>query len=263
LRRLAYEVELAKRRLSEERVAKTTVPVMFRGKDAEFELDRGEFEELTRPLVERTADLTRCLLASAHVSWSNINYLIPVGGATHMPMIARRLRGFASTPGGPQLRTISPELSIAQGAALFSGIIQSEGDVDKLGAGMMAHVLSRYRTVNVSASSLGIVVRNRAGKYVNHKLIERNAPLPSSANVVVSTVQPNQRRVKIRIMEGDAAPEEEEKLICHCVLDALPENLPADSKFDVNLMYDADGLLQVIAEHRASGRLATVSIQRR
>lgn len=264
LRRLAHMVELAKRDLSVRDSANLKLRIGKR--ELEFELPRDEFEQRTAHLVERTRVLTEELLARCHLTWDDLTCILPVGGATRMPMIRRVLEGFASNrsavlSGGNGrdwnfLRRVSPDLAVAEGAALFAGMIETRGDF--VGAGAFAKTLARYSMANVTSHSLGILVRNGQGKRVNHTLIPRNAPLPATANTVVTTTQPNQRRATIRVVEGDGNGKPA-SVLCKCSIENLPEGLPIDSAFDLELTFDADGLLHVIAKHRDTGRLATVS----
>jgi molecular chaperone DnaK (HSP70) len=84
--------------------------------------------------------------------------------------------------------------------------------------------------------------------------------LPVSVTVTVGTYKPNQSFVRVRIIEGEAQDISEAKVVCTCVVDQLPKNLPRGSQFDLSLTYDADGLIQVVAAHRDSTRIGSASI---
>lgn len=257
IRKLAGCAERAKRALST--VDQTTVSIAHNHWEEEFLLERLEFEERTSHLVERTRMLTEQLLKQCNLTWESLDALVPVGGPTRMPMIQRMLQGFADQRRRPDnfIRKISPDLSVAAGAALFAGIIHAAEEGPDSAAGKLGRILAGYRTQNVSARSLGILLRDEQGRLVNNVLIPRNTPLPYSRQVTVSTTIPNQPRASVKIIEGEL--NESDKVVCKCTIDGLPEILPQNSIFDVNVTYDADGLLQVVAIHRDTGRLATVS----
>ena len=260
LRRLAHKVEVAKRALSNPKIESTIVCLEHRGAQLEFSIDRNDFEELTSHLVARTSELTEQLvenMADEDVTWQQINCVIPVGGGTRMPMIRKFLD--ALTARGTAIHYLPPDLAIAQGAALFAGIVHSrDGDRIAVGGSPMADLMANYSTRTVNANNLGLIVR-RGDRRTSHVLIPKNTPLPASANVVVGTFRPNQSRIKIQVIEGGFEPCNGHRSICTCVVDHLPPHLPANSLFDVSLSYDVDGLLQVMATHRDSGRVATAS----
>lgn len=269
LRRLAHSVERKKRRLSVEEA--TNFTIQHESWEEEFVLERTEFEERTEHLAARTRTLMEELLASCQLTSDDLSCILPVGGATRMPMIRRVIEDFAAERTDVSdnfIRRISPDLSVAEGAALFAGMVHSDGNVP--GGGRFSRTLAEYRTSNITTHSLGILVRNAEGRRVSHVLIPRNVPLPVTASTTVLTCYPNQRRATIRVvetatetdletdLETDTEPEAG-NVVCKCSIDNLPEGLPAESVFDLELGYDADGLLHVIARHRDSGRLATVS----
>lgn len=260
LRRARFKLEAAKCRLSQDET--TILRLQLRRQDLEFRITRTEFEQQTAHLVDRCRKLTEDLLAGCRLTLGDLECLLPVGSATLMPMIDQMLQAFAAQRNGGKnwagnfIRRISPDKSIANGAALFAGMIAS--DAPLLGTGAATRTLANYRTQNVSTNDLGVVVCGSDGRHQVHTLIERQTPLPATANVTVATVKPNQSRVSIKIVEGHRSTSNG-KVLCKCTLDHLPRQLPASSEFDVNLTYDADGLLHVIAKHRETGRLATVS----
>jgi len=260
LRRLAHKVEIAKRALSNPKIETATVLFEHGGAPLEFSVDRRDFEQLTGHLVARTRVLTEHLLESLEdedMTWQHVDCIIPVGGCTRMPMIRTLLESLVED--GTAIRYLSPDLAIAQGAALFAGILTSRnGERIVAGASPMADVLANYSTRTVNANHLGVIVRH-GDRRINHVLIPKNTPLPASVNVVVGTFRPNQSRIKVRVVEGNSRSLGAGRSVCTCIVDHLPPNLPANSLFDVSLTYDVDGLLQVMATHRDSGRVATAS----
>ena len=113
---------------------------------------------------------------------------------------------------------------------------------------------------NVAGNNVGLIVRNARGERIILPLIKRSEQLPTSVSVTLATKASNQRRASLCVVEGGQGPADA-KVLCKCTIDDLPPGLPVDSLFDVTVSYDLDGLLHLIAKHRDTGRLATVSAQ--
>lgn len=251
--RLERAVEQAKFALTQE--ASAEVLVEGNGWQKHVSITRHEFEERTKGLVERALDRTLSLMRSCGLEKKDIDCLLPVGGASQMPMIRNMLdRKLGWTTNF--IRDVSPVMSISKGAALFAGMISSNSF--PAGTGMVAQRLARYSTSNVSTHSLGLLARDDRGQRFTHVLIPNNTPLPASTSLKVRTVRPNQKRVSVRVVEGS---QDKGELVCRCSIDDLPDGLPARSIIHVHVTYDADGLLSVVAKHDETGRLASVSAQ--
>ncbi len=122
LSELLVAVEEAKRTLSTR--SKANVTIRTGGKSDEVSITVAQFEDLTEPLLERTALTTRHVLAAARVTWNQIDRLLLVGGATRMPMVARMLE---RRSGKRPDRSVHPDEAVARGAALFAGYLLSKG----------------------------------------------------------------------------------------------------------------------------------------
>ncbi len=256
MRRLMEQVERAKRDLSDPGEFGTTIAIRFQKMGETFRLLRSEFEEMTKDLVERTGRLTEGLLRTAGFHWHQLNQVLPVGGSTRMPMIRNMIRAMCQRfmPAGfePSYK-LSPDLAVAQGAALFAGLLTAKEH---------GYTTSADQLQTFNPRSLGLVVRDEADQRINHILIPAHTPLPASAAVTVGTIKENQQKVTRRIVEGEDVHFKGDEIILQCVLDQLPEGLPKESAFDVDLTYEANGLLQVIGKHRASGRLVATTLER-
>lgn len=258
VRRLALQAEKCKRALSNPQIDQTTTLVHYQGVERQIVLHRHAFEQLTMPLVEQTRTLTEQLLDTADLSWSLIDRLIPVGGSTRMPMIRRLLNSMAEQ--GSTIHYLSPDLSVAQGAALYAGIVSGRKGPRVAGGDSARATLGNYHTQIVSGSSLGIVIRGPDGRRVKHVLMPRNTPLPASVTLTVGTARPNQSRASVKVVEGEQGVLGDDEIVCTCTIHDLPPDLPKDSSIDVELTYDADGLLHVVAKHRDTGRAASASM---
>jgi molecular chaperone DnaK len=256
LRRLSREIESAKRRLSDTEIAETEVFFQHAGYETEYRVNRREFEQETADLVERTRALAEELIKSAGVSWREVDAVIPVGGSTRMPMIQRLIERFSGR--GPRICPLSPDLAVSMGAALYAGMTQ-RGRLESF-EHPQAKALAGYSTTAVSPRTLGLLVSDPKGKRVVQPLIPRNTSLPVVARLAVTTSHRGQSTASLKIVETEPG-REGHSLLCVCRIRDLPPDLPAGSILDVELTYDAQGLLQLNARHRDSGLLATITAQ--
>lgn len=242
---LRNTVESVKLRLSDDEASdsrkKVPVAIECDGRTYTIPATRDVFEGLTSGLVERTRQLTNQLLKT--YGRGKVDEVVVVGGASRMPMIGRMIR---SLPGIAENRALSPELSVAQGAAYYAGKLLGANDDPAI----------EFR--NVCARSLGLPVRVSEGKYKIHTVIPANTTLPANARITVATVRPGQSRITLKIVESDDSYERDKPVICKCILENLPADLPAGALFDVEFSYDRSGRLQIVSRHRDSGLLATV-----
>ncbi len=253
LRRLMVRVVGAKEKLTD---AENGV-VSFRfGDSFEYDLTESEFENASAHLLDRTQTLTKELLSASGTRWHDIDILVPVGGATRMPMINRQISSFSQY--GPDILRLQPDLAVAKGAALFAAMSSEEGS-ELVGAGQMRDIIRTYKASNVNSHPLGILVWDDKGRLNCKELIPRNSSLPVSTSIRVKTVRENQRVIAVKIVESDAWNGNGQEILCRCEIQHLPQNLPKGTVFEVDLMYDADGLLQVIACHKETGRSASIS----
>src|SRR5262249_52614857 len=146
------------------------------GLEAEYRVNRQEFERNTADLVDRTRALAEDLVKAARLSWREIDAIIPVGGSTRMPMVRRLIERFSDR--GPRVYPLSPDFAISMGAALYAGICQSEKNQAAFSRHPQGKALAGFDTSVVSTHSLGILVCNQKGRRVVQTLIPKNTPLP-------------------------------------------------------------------------------------
>ena len=262
VRRIAAEAEKCKRTLSNDQRLQTEKRITYQGREHVATLTRSDFMRRTLALVGKARKLTNSLLKSTDLDWGQVDRIIPVGGSVRLPMIRQLLREYEER--GPKIQEISPELSVAQGAALYAGCIQLRHngmETNDFAAG----AFHEFATTFVTGNDLSVLLRNRATKRrVKHLLVQRNTPLPTISTVTLATAKADQRSVKVRIVEGKPNDGEHDPdtadAICHCVINELPPGLPADTLIDVELTCDADGLLHVIARRRGGGETGAASI---
>ncbi len=261
LRRLSDNIEESKRSLSNPKKPWSNVTIRYEGYNESFKITREEFEEVSRDLVERTRVLTDNLVRSSVRRWDLLNQVLPVGGATRMPMIREAIRQMCLKTMGevfglePNYR-LSPDVAIAQGAALYAGLLAGDGPDGTEWA------KRTYVPKMISSRGLGLAVRDDTGERVNHILIPSGSTLPTTVSVGVETVSDNQERISLKIVEAEDQQFREEDILLRCEIADLPANLPEGSAFDVELTCETNGLLQVVARHRETGLMATARLKR-
>jgi molecular chaperone DnaK len=259
LQSLSLEVEQAKRGLSVRPRAPLTSSHGGHRKTYQVELE--QFQRLTKPLVDRTEEITLKLLKDHKLGWAHVDVVLVTGGASRMPMIRGRLKQLS----GRTLNTaLSPDLSIAHGATYYAGMLLSN---DKFARSILSEVatrrLSKIKQQSVNARELGILIRDMSTQTrVPHYLIPANTALPASSTQQFGTVIPNQRRVHLVIVESGTSAEQPYVVLGDCQIDGLPPNLPEGSKIDVTISYDQEAKVHVSAKDAASGKSAHTEILR-
>jgi molecular chaperone DnaK len=150
------------------------------------------------------------------------------------------------------------------GAAIQAAIVQARyKDQGMEVPKELSERLENVKQVNVNSHSLGTLAFNRqTGKEENFVLIKRNTPIPCSTQQRFVTRGPNQQRVRVRILEGDAPDPAACFEIGQCVITELPPNLPDASPVEVTYSFDANGRIHVHARDVAGGREARTQIER-
>lgn len=249
---LQASAERAKRVLS--RLPQTSVTCSHAGHVASVPLSRDQFESMTRDLLMRTRLTVQQLIKQADVTWDRIDRILLVGGSTHMPATSAMLRELS---GREPDHSLAVSEVVARGAALHAGILTARQPATADDPTELADVVE----VNVTAHSLGVLVRDQ-GQRVNSVLVAKNTQLPASASRVFRTVRPNQRRVRVIVLQGEAHQAEACIRIGECWIDGLPPELPRGSPIEVRCGCAANGLVEVSATDLHSGRTAHAQIHR-
>jgi molecular chaperone DnaK len=284
---LFLQAERGKKTLSQR--DKAPFRVTHAGQQARVELDRPQFEAITRHLLDRTVELTREMLADARAKGSErFDKIILVGGATRMPQVHDRL----VAEFGMEPVVFDPDEAVAKGAALYGlkealqeevkellvdAVPAAEGqdgqlDLEAVSAEQVAEALDRIerqagftltgpvrelvhtRIVNVLSKGLGVVARDEQGRDIVVYLLPRNGEVPMEHVMDFGTDQPDQAGVDIRVMAGER--DSPEPLDCKDVGTAsldLPSGLPARSPIRVKFAISRDGRLTVAASDLTGG----------
>jgi molecular chaperone DnaK len=254
---LHASAERAKRTLS--KLPQTTVTCQHAGRVVTVPLSRAEFETLTRDLLVRTRLTTQQVLRQANLTWEQVDRVLLVGGSTHMPMTGQMLQELT---GKEPDHALAVSEVVARGAALHAGIVAAHDTHDKICLEPEAmDVLAGVVEINVNAHSLGIEVKQNEGR-VNDILIAKNTQLPTAASRVYYTRVPNQPRVRVKVLQGEATQAEACISIGECWIEGLPRNLPKGSPIQVRCGVGSNGLIDVMALDMTSGKLARTTIHR-
>ncbi len=213
-----------------------TIRIAHGGKSLQLAVSRLEFERITEDLLHRTAHTTRQTLAAAGLTWTDIDQLLLVGGATRMPMVSQMLQELSGqTPHGE----VHPDEAVARGAALYAAHL--------LGHQSTSHP-SQYTVSNVSAHSLGVEgVQLPTRRRRNRILIPHNTQLPACVTKKFVTHRPGQGSIVVQVLEGESLHPSGCIRIGRAVIRGLPPNLPPGSSVKVTFEYSQSGRLNVQA----------------
>ena len=244
LQRIKEEAEKAKIALSSTQSYDISLPFITMDatgpKHIQMTLTRSKLEQLTEPLLERTATPVRNCIAAAGLSTNDINELVLVGGMTRMPAVqemAHRLAGKEPHKG------VNPDEVVAVGAAIQGGVLM--GDVNDV-------LLLDVTPLTLSIETMGSIAT---------PMIDRNTTIPVRKSQVFSTAADNQPAVDIRICQGERRMFNDNKLLGNFKLDGIqpaPRGVP---QIEVTFDTDANGILKVTAKDKNTGKEQNISIQ--
>ncbi|MCX6806003.1 MAG: molecular chaperone DnaK [Patescibacteria group bacterium] len=243
MQRLKEAAEKAKIELST--TNETSVNIPFITADAEgpkhldMTLTRADFEKLVMELVEKTLKPCESAIKDAGVSKDDINEIILVGGMTRMPLVQKKVEEFF---GKKPLQGVNPDEVVATGAAIQGGVLG--GDVKDV------------LLLDVTPLSLGIETLGS----VSTKLIERNTTVPTSKSQVFSTAADNQTSVEINVLQGEREMANDNKSLGRFVLDGIPPSPRGVPQIEVSFNIDANGIVNVSAKDKASGKEQKITI---
>lgn len=244
MQRLKEEAEKAKKELSTTEVADINLPFLTADADGpkhfEYKLTRAKLVELVQDYIDKTAEPCKKALKDAKLTAKDIDEVILVGGMTRMPSVIAKVKEiFGKEP----LKGVNPDEVVAVGAAIQGGVLQ--GDVKDV------------LLLDVTPLSLGIETLGG----VATKLIERNTTVPTSKSEVFSTAADNQPQVEIHVVQGEREMVSDNKSLGRFVLDGIPSAPRGVPQIEVTFNIDANGILNVSAKDKGSGKEQSITIQ--
>jgi molecular chaperone HscA len=205
-------------------------------------LTRARFDELIRPLLERTGVACRRALKDAGLKPAELDGVILVGGSTRVPAVRRYVAElFQKEP----LGDIDPDQVVALGAAVQADLLAGEGRSDEV------------LLLDVIPLSLGIEV----GGGVVDKVLPRNSTIPCSAKATYTTQEDRQTGFEIHVLQGEREMVADNRSLAHFTLKGIPPMPAGMARLEVTFHIDADGLLGVHAKELTTGIEQTVSVK--
>ena len=244
MQRIKDEAEKAKKELSSATETDINLPYITADADGpkhlELTLTRAKLEELVAPLLDRLDGPVKKALDDAGLKTSDIADVVMVGGMTRMPAVVERVKKlFGKDP----MQGVNPDEVVAVGAAIQGGVLA--GDVKDI------------LLLDVTPLTLGIETMGG----VRTPLIDRNTTIPTSKSEVFSTASDNQSQVEIHVLQGEREFAKDNKSLGRFILDGIapaPRGIP---QIEVTFNLDANGILNVTAKDKGTGKEQSITIQ--
>ena len=244
LQRIKEAAEKAKCELSSTTQTDINLPFITADKTGpkhlNLKLTRAKFESLTESLIRKTFAPCKTALKDSGFNKNEINEVILVGGMTRMPKVIETVKSFF---GKEPHKGVNPDEVVAIGAAIQAGVLQ--GDVKDV------------LLLDVTPLSLGIETLGG----VATKLIEKNTTIPTKKSQVFSTAENNQAAVTVRVVQGEREMAADNKMLGNFNLEGIPPAPRGVPQIEVTFDIDANGILNVSAKDKATGKEQSIRIE--
>ena len=205
-----------------------------------MKISRSKLEELVGDLIRKTLEPVKKALADAKLEAKDVNEVIMVGGMTRMPLVQSEVEKFF---GKKPNSTVNPDEVVAMGAAIQGGVLE----------GSVKDVL----LLDVTPLTLGIETMGG----VRTPLIDRNTTVPTQKSQIFSTAADNQPSVEIHVLQGEREMATDNKTLGRFILDGIPPSPRGVPQIEVTFDIDANGILNVTAKDKASGKEQSIRIE--
>jgi molecular chaperone DnaK len=244
LQRIKEVAEKAKIELSTTLEAEINLPFITSDasgpKHLYLKLTRAQLENLVKDYIDRSIEVIKEVLKEAKLESKDIEEIVLVGGQTRMPKIQEEIKGvFGKEPN----KSINPDEVVAIGAAIQGGVLQ----------GGMKDIL----LLDVTPLSLGIETLGG----VNTILIPKNTTVPTGKSQVFSTAADNQTSVEVHVLQGERPMAADNKSLGRFILDGIPPSPRGVPQVEVSFDIDANGIINVSAKDKASGKSQSIKIE--
>ncbi|MBC7984233.1 MAG: molecular chaperone DnaK [Candidatus Obscuribacterales bacterium] len=244
MQRLKEAAEKAKIELSSSQQTDVNLPYVTADasgpKHLNIKLTRSKLESLVDELVQKTVEPCRVALKDAGLSTKDISEVILVGGQTRMPLVQKVVKDFF---GQEPRKDVNPDEAVAVGAAIQAGVLSGE--------------VKDVLLLDVTPLSLGIETLGS----IMTKLIEKNTTIPTKASQVFSTADDNQGAVTIHVLQGERQRAADNKSLGQFNLEGIPPAPRGLPQIEVGFDIDANGILNVSAKDKATGKEQKIVIK--
>ena len=243
LQRLKESAEKAKIELSSSQEAQINQPFITQGKDGPLHLTltltRAKLESIVNELIQKTLKPVEMAIKDAGIDKSKVDEIVLVGGMTRMPKVVEAVTAFF---GKEPNKSVNPDEVVAIGAAVQGGVLGGE--------------VKDVLLLDVTPLTLGLETLGG----VSTPLINRNTTIPTSKSQVFSTAADNQTQVEINVLQGERPMAPDNKSLGRFILDGIPPAPRGMPQVEVTFDIDANGILNVTAKDKASGKEQSIKI---
>lgn len=245
MQRIKDAAEKAKIELSSSQQTEINQPFITQGDSGQplhlaLTLTRAKLEELTDSLIQKTVEPVKKALKDAKIEAKDVDEVVLVGGMTRMPKVQQTVKDFF---GKEPHKGVNPDEVVAVGAAVQAGVIG--GEVQDV-------VLLDVTPLTLGLETLG---------GIRTPLIERNTTIPTSKSQVFSTAADNQTQVEINVLQGEREMAADNRSLGRFILDGIPPAPRGMPQIEVTFDIDSNGILNVAAKDKTSGKEQKITIQ--